>query len=170
MLLDTNAVLELHRRDAWSALLPRRPIVVPSIVAHEESFYYERASQTIIIDLPSLIAKGEIQELEATPFEMRTVASEFDRVFVEGLHPGEPEAVAILKKNPDDPLRFCTSDKVAIYALVLLNLEEHLVSLEALLREVGLGRPLSPEFMESYLQRHGEIGAVKRISGDGLRR
>ena len=170
LLLDTNAVLELHRRDAWSALLQRRSIVVPSIVAHEESFYYERASQTVIIDLPSLIAGGEIQELEATPSEMRDVASAFDRVFVEGLHPGELEAVAILKKNPDDPLRFCTADKVAIYALVLLNLEERLVSLEAALREVGLSRPLSPEFMDAYLQRHREIGSVKRIIGDGLRR
>ncbi len=170
MLLDTTAVLELHRRDAWSALLQRRTIIVPSIVAHEESFYYERESQTIIIDLPSLIARGKMQELEATPSEMRTVASEFDRVFVEGLHPGELEALAILKKDPDDSLTFCTADKVAIYALVLLNLEERLVSLEAVLREVGLGRPLSAEFMDVYLQRHRQIGALKRITGDGLRK
>jgi hypothetical protein len=101
---------------------------------------------------------------------MRTVAAEFDRVFVEGLHPGELEAIAILKKNPDESLRFCTADKVAIYALVLLNLEERLVSLEAVLREVGLGRALAPEFMDAYLQRHREIGAVKRFTGDGLRK
>lgn len=170
LLLDTTAVLELHRRDAWLVLLQRRTIVVPSIVAHEESFYYERASQTIIIDLPSMIGRGEIQELEATPSEMRTAASAFDRVFVEGLHPGELEAIAILKKVADDSLRFCTADKVAIYALVLLNLEERLVSLEAVLREVGLSRPLSPEFMDAYLQRHREIGVVKRITGDGRRK
>ena len=170
LLLDTTAVLELHRRDAWSALIQRRTIVVPSIVAYNESFYYERASQTIIIDLPLLIAGGKIQELEATPSEMRSVAAEFDRVFVEGLHPGELEALAILRKDLDDSLRFCTADKVAIYAIVLLNLEERIVSLEAVLREVGLSRPLSPEFMDAHLLRHRETGAVKRITGDGLRR
>jgi hypothetical protein len=170
LLLDTGAVLELHRRDVWSALVQRRTIILPSIVAHEESFYYERSSQTIVIDLASQISEGKIQELGATPSEMGSVASKFDRVFVEGLHPGELEALAILARDPDHSLRFCTADKIAIYALVLINLEERLVSLEAVLREVGLGRPLSPEFMDTYLQRHREIGVVKRITGDGLQK
>lgn len=143
---------------------------MPSIVAHEESFYFEQSSQTIVIDLPALIAEGKIQEMEATPSEMALVASRFDRAFVGGLHAGELEALAILGKDADESLKFCTADKLAIYATVLLSLEERLASLQVLLREVGLDRPLSHEFTESYLKHHREIGAEKRIRGEGLRK
>jgi hypothetical protein len=169
LLLDACTVFELSRRGAWDLLIRARRIVVPSIVARDEAFWTERDSKILIIDLPALIAAGAIDEVDVDLSGMQKVVGQFDAVFREGLHDGEIEALAYLSAVTT-PVEYCTADAAAIHAAVMLGLGEHLVSLESVLRTVGLQRSLGVEFRDEHLRRHREIGAQKLIRREGFRR
>ena len=169
LLLDACSVFELHRRGAWDLLVLTRRIIVPSIVARDEAFWTERESKTLIIDLPSLIADHTIDEVEVDLSVMAEVLSQFDNVFRESLHDGEIEALAYLL-TIEDAMDFSTADAGAIYAAVMLGLGHRLVSLETVLRLVGLGRSLDSKFCDDYLARNRTIGSRKFITREGFRK
>lgn len=169
LLLDACSIFELHRRGAWDLLVRDRRIVVPSIVARDEAFWTERESKTLIIDLPSMIAAGTIDEIDVDLSIMEKVVAQFDHVFREGLHDGEIEALAHLSVT-EDAIDYCTADTGAIHAAVMLAVGDRLVSLESVLRAAGLQRSLGIEFCDEHMRRHREIGAQKLITREGFRK
>jgi hypothetical protein len=92
----------------------------------------------------------------------------FDRAFVEGLHEGELEALAIVHTR-EEAILFCTADQVAIQALAMLDHADRGVSFEAILRKVGLWRKMERHFGEKYFKEHTERGKARRIRGEGIR-
>lgn len=171
LLLDANVVIEAHRLSAWQTLVARGDLAVSSIVAHEEALFYdsELGGVPSPIHLPALIAEEKIVELSATPEEMKAVLGIFDRVFAEGLHAGEVEALGLLRGGRYQ-LQFCSGDQVAIQALAMLDRAEDGISLEAVLKRSGLSKAPRHEFTERFFSRHLKIGHRKRITGEGLRR
>ena len=146
-------------------------MAVPSIVARQEAFFYSRDDHAVPkpIDLPTLIQRGKIVELAATAPQIVAVTQVFDRVFLEGLHDGEKEALALLHGGQCS-LEFCTGDKMAIQALAMMDRAADGISLEAALSRVGLTQTLQPHFTEEYFKRHLQAGTERRIRGEGLRR
>lgn len=156
--------------EVWETLLNKRPVAVPSIVAREALFYYQEPHQVSMpIDLPSLIQEGKVLEVTATGSELDALSQIFDRVFLEGLHDGEKEALALLHSR-QYPLEICSGDKIAIHALAMMDRGADGVSFEAVLRRIGLSKNVKGEFTEEYFKRHLGVGYQKRITGEGLRR
>lgn len=171
LLLDACVVIEVHQRSCWDGLLAATRTAVPSIVANNEARYFRTASGEQAIDLPALITAGRLQECSATLHQLNAIRGVFDDAFVESVDPGELEAFAVLRAlNEEDPMLFCTCDRLAIHALALIGLSHRGISLEEVLRECGLSRPVGREYTEEFFGRQLALGKEKLIRGEGLRR
>ncbi len=171
VLPDANVIIEAYKLGVWDALMERVEIVVPSIVAFDEALFYSKELGEVpkSILLKKLIDLGKIKHVSATVAQMGSVRSVFDRVFVQGIHDGELEALAILKSNTiSDPL-FCTGDALAIQALAMIGHSESGVSMEILLKNTGLKKLLDKQFSERFFKNNLATGKQNLITGQGLK-
>lgn len=170
-LLDANVIIEAYRVGVWQPLIERVEVVVPSIVAFDEALFYSKREGGIpeAIRLRRLIELGKIKLVSATVDQLKSVRTIFDRVFVEGLHDGEVEALAVLQSNSVGNAFFCTGDAIAIQALAMMRHSESGISIDSLLKENGLQKPLSIQFSEQFFRNNLGIGRQNLITGIGLR-
>jgi hypothetical protein len=149
-------------------------IVVPSIVSHEAQFYVDERDQRHEIDLQTQVQAGEIEELSASLDELTALQRCFHPDWLEGLHAGEQEALALVLSGTLAEGRFCSGDRVAIQALAALGLDDRGVSLEKALQEIGrsLNRTWRRfhQLTEAYFEAAIAEGNRRRLSGDGLTR
>jgi len=170
LLLDADVVIEAHALGIWEALIERCKVLLPSIVVHDEALFFHRDINGIPqdIDLPQLVQDGKVMEVAALIEDIVVFCALFDRVFIETLHGGEIEALALLKAGKAPGSFFCTGDSHAIEALAMAGMSERGISFEIALRSVGLNRRLREQFRESYFKRHLRTGRINRITGQGL--
>lgn len=171
LLVDANIVIEAYKISVWNPLIGRLRVAIPSIVIDDEALFYssDLGNVPVPIRLPSLVANGSIERVEATNEEMSAVLDIFDRVFVEGIHPGEHEALAIIMHRSEE-YQFCSSDVVAIKALTMLGYSDRGVSMESVLTSIGLTKKLDKQFTEAFFRNQIAAGQVQRIQGTGLKK
>lgn len=172
LLLDADVVIEAYEIEVWEELISRIKVAVPSVVSHDEALFYSEKAAAIppAIDLPHLAKQGRIYELTASSDDLEAVRAVFDLAFIEGLHAGETEALALLLSGKAEDCLFCTGDRLAIQALALLGLADRGISLEEVLTRIGLQRALRFQYGEDFFKRNIRIGQQRRITGDGLAR
>ena len=172
VLLDANIVIEAYRLGIWEKLLKKVEISVSSVVAHTESLFFVRKEGRVpeAINLKKLISEGKIKEYSASSNELADLYSLFDRVFIEGIHEGEAESLALILKRRLKDVLFCSGDAVAIQALAMVGHSEAGISFEALLKKVGLQQNLRTQFKEKFFKEHLKHGAQNRITQTGLKR
>lgn len=170
VLLDADIIIEANQIGVWLALTEIVEIAVPSIIAHSEALFYSSEKRGIPheIDLPRLIQENKISELTATVTEISVLNRKFDSVFAEVLHPGETEALALIHSGKASGYKFCSGDKVAIQGLAMIGHSSSGISMENLLKSVGLTKHISHQFTESYFKKWIGKGKERRITGDGL--
>lgn len=172
VLLDANIIIEAYVLGIWAKLLNRTKIIVPSIVALDEALFYSREKGGIPkpIDLPRLVDRGKIEQVTAAQSEMMAIHTHFDRVFIEGLHEGELEALALVKEDRVRGALLCTGDAVAIQALAMIGHSESGISMARMLLSMGLQRNLDKQFTEEFFQACLAQGKENLITGRGLRK
>lgn len=170
LLLDANIVIEAFCLHLWDKLTESFSITLPSIVVDKEAQYFGHDQSTWPIHLGSLMSTGVIHQVEASAGELAFLYQEFDPVFVQRIDEGEAEALALLMAGKLPEHRFCTGDAPAIKALAMLDLAEQGISLESVLKAVGLGRRLQTQFTDSFFQSCVRQGHEMRIRGEGLDR
>lgn len=170
VLLDADVVIEAHALGIWQTLVERCKVLLPSIVVHDESLFFRRRAGRVLedINLRPLLETGKVTELSATTEELASLQCLFDRVFIKTLHAGETEALALLKVDKALGNWFCSGDARAIQALAMIGIPERGISLETLLRSIGLARRLRRQFTERFFKKNLHIGQVNRITGEGL--
>jgi len=109
LLPDANVIIEAYELNVWHTLLERVSILVPSIIATDETLFFYPDHQKIpdAINLRSLAETKQIAIIEATAKEMEKIYSFFDPSFIGQLHEGEAEALAILYCRPNLEHHFC---------------------------------------------------------------
>jgi len=172
VLLDSNIVIEAYSLGIWEKLINRVEISVSSIVAHTESLFYVRKEGRIpdAINLKNLIAEGKIKEFTASSKDLSELYNRFDRVFIEGIHDGEAECLALIMKQRIKGTLFCSGDAAAIRALAMLDLSEDGISFEKLLKSEGLQKKLRRQFTEKFFKENLKQGSQNRITQTGLRK
>jgi len=170
--LDAMVVIKAHELGIWELLLERAPILLPATVVRDEAFYFdtEPGEKRYSINLKDLIDSGKIMEEEASVAELKNLHDIFDSITLEGLDPGESEALALVKSGRLGDVLFCTSDKAAIRALALMGCSEHGISFEELLTKYGLQKPLDNQYTQGFFKAHLSKGKQDKITGIGLRR
>jgi len=169
VLLDANIIIETHNLGVWGVLVDTLELVVSSIVAREEALFYVNGELPQAINLERLISEGKIAEIQATAEQIYSMIGYFDRNFIEGLHEGETEALALVKANSVGEALYCTGDAIAIQALAMLGHSETGISLESLLKQFGLQKQLDKQFTAKFFRTNIEFGRENRITGRGLR-
>lgn len=169
LLLDASVIITAHELDVWTALLRAADVAVTSIIARDESLFFNRDLGSIPapIDLAALISQGVLPEISASMSAIKRVREVFGEELNMTLHDGEVEAIAVLYADTPDGFLFCTSDKVAIRVLAMLGLSDSGVSFEEVLTTTGLQKPLPLEYRKQYFDHYIAEGQTRRIQGKG---
>lgn len=161
LLLDADVIIDLHKLELWKQVTKKHKVYVASTVLHNEAYYYEDDKGRHPIEV------ANIEELSATPQEIQQLYSKFNPAYLE-LHQGELESLAILINKSD--IIFCTCDRAAVIASVLLDITERLVSVEKMLGQSGLSSSrLEPKHTENKFKNYVKQGQQMKIQGTGLR-
>ena len=167
LLCDAVIVIEAHTSGVWEPLTQRCRIAVPGVVVEESRYFRDAASgQRKKILLKKAVAEGTVERFDASAEEVDDTKLALDRVTVDGLHAGELEALALLHLR-DLTHWFCTAEEVATRALCHLGLHDRGVSLEQVLQECGLMKPLLPHFTERVFQQWRTRGVTEWIQRQG---
>jgi hypothetical protein len=169
--LDAMIIIKAHELAIWEELKSKIPIVVPSIVVKNEAFYFDTVpgERRFPINLAGDIASGIIEEEAATPTDLNNLLTIFDSNTTGMLHDGEIEALALIYSGRLGNALFCTSDIPAIRALALMNCPDNGISFEEILKNIGLQKPLDPQYTRSFFNQHLSRGRIDRITRTGLR-
>jgi hypothetical protein len=172
LLLDANVIIKAYELGVWLSLIERVDVIVPSIVVVDEALFYTRKISGVPeeINLRILIDEGKITEMAATAEELSDLYRIFDRVFIEGLHPGESEALALLRAGKVLESRFCTGDAVAIKALAMIRMSDRGIAMEELLAKFGLQRRLEKQYTSAFFRENIKRGQENLVTGEGLAR
>lgn len=170
--LDAMIIIKAHELAIWEELKSKIPIVVPSIVVKSEAFYFDTVpgEKRYPINLAGDIASGMIEEKAATPEDLRNLLTIFDPYTIGMLHDGETEALALIYSGRLGNTFFCTSDIPAIRALALMDCSDNGIAFEAILKKIGLQKPLDRQYTHSFFTHHLSRGSIDRITGTGLRK
>ena len=172
VILDTMIVIQAHALKIWDSLIDKIDAIIPSTVIQNEAFYFDtkKSKKRGAIQLSKSIKAGKIVELAATAKELQSIQTIFDYATMQGLHLGELEALALINSGKIKDTLFCTAEGAAIRALALMGHSQVGISLERLLREVGLQKPLDRQYKEDFFRSHLTRGQRDRIAGIGLKR
>lgn len=170
VLLDANVVIAVHELGVWDQLIARCEVFAPETVVEESRFH----SRDLVgfsepIDLRGAAAAGRISILSASAADVVSLQRRFAPWFLELVHPGELEAIALLLAGNCAEMCFCTGDGGAIRAATLLGLAERCVALDRLLESTGLSKKVRREFTSAFLEHMREEAREDRITGRGLR-
>ena len=172
VLLDADVIIELHKEGAWEGLLTAYNVGISEIIARQEvQFYYDRTGKRIHTSFKEDEKAGRIRIISATAVDIGDTLDIFDQRMRDGLHPGEIEAITILRTSSESQeLYFCSGDKKACEAIGLLGLSENGISLEMLLRRAGLTKPIRSHFSEKRFREIIKKASADKIMGRGLSR
>ena len=171
---DADVIIELHRIGQWSRVCNAVAVVVPGTVARQEALYYQLvdwsgAASSVPIRLEEQVTQGLFVVEDVLMSELDAVRAELAPAVVKGLHPGELEALAIVRRNPEHVL--CTGDAAAVKALTYVGLAPRGISLEQLLRSCGLpGKGLFQQFTEERYREMARAASIDRVQGRGSAR
>lgn len=169
LLIDSGVVFRAYRYSVWDKLILRVEVIVPSTVCRVEAQGYETLDgQWVAIDLPGLRDEGKIVELEATQDELALPSQILAPSTLEELDAGEMEALCLMLSRQDLACSFCSGDGAAIRAIAMLGLSERAISMETVLKSVGLTKRLPRAFTEEFFQKHLRKGQECLITRLGL--
>jgi hypothetical protein len=130
ILLDANVIIELHKLGIWSQILVQCKVFTTDCIAHNESLYYPVNNTRVPIELDEFTDNGSLTIIEATADDIGALESIFSDDFLESIHDGEKEALALIAAGKHQDSIFCTADGPAIKALAMLNKGQNGISLE----------------------------------------
>ena len=170
LLLDANVVIELFRCGAWDQAIDQCDIHLGRTVAQVEAhFYLTDDGQRHDFDLRTYEAAKRITVFDVAACELTAFRQQFDPVYFEKLDPGETESLAYLLNLPRHEGMLCSADKIVFRVLGSLRRGEQGISLEEVLRRVGLGRSLPRHFSQAYREYWTRKGFEEGVTGIGLR-
>ncbi|MBU3729383.1 MAG: type II toxin-antitoxin system VapC family toxin, partial [Phycisphaerales bacterium] len=150
ILLDANVVIHLFELDLWKQVVARYQIVIAQTVVDEVHFF-ERDGDRIPIDREEMARAGSVEIRAMTASEVQAYCDRFDPTYYDKLDPGEAESLALLER--DTQARICSADKIVWRVLGNTNQADRGVSLEEILRQVGLTKALPERFSKAFRER-----------------
>jgi len=165
LLLDAGPIIKLVELGTWDEFLNRCDVTVCRTVA-EEAKWASRESEDVCIDLGSCEKKERIHVEDVEVSAAKAFFDRFDFSYKAVLHDGEKETLAFLDSSLE-PWRVCSSDAAVFRILGLLGRAEAGVSLEEVLQQIGLGRPLEWKHSEPFRRKYTSLGQTDSVQGKG---
>ena len=166
ILLDANVVIRLFELGIWERIAARHHVLLARTVL-DESQFYEDAHGRQYIDWDRWSAAGTFEVRQAPPSEVAAYCRRFGPGYMEKLDAGEAESLVLMRDEPS--ARICSADKIVWRVLGNTGQSERGASLEELLAESGLTKPLPDRFSRRFRERWTRIGGQERFMGRGDR-
>lgn len=166
LLLDANVIISLHEFGLWAGFVSQNKIAICSTVINEALHYYDPATDSKInIDLSPQVSNGSIVELSANLQDQAKILSELQKYTnAPIIHAGELESLAILKRDVEKEILFCSCDGASIIALAMLKLGHKGISFEKALKKGGMSRKkLALKHTEEYFKKKITEGTLNLI-------
>lgn len=167
LLLDTNVIIKAHELGVWSNLVQDCHLLIPGTVIGESIYYIDKLGNHINIDLQSQVDNRSISQIDPTLKDLFKFNQLFASWFIQSLHPGEIEALALICAKKTKDTYFCTSDAPAIRALAMMHNSGLGISLEELLKISGLTKPLEVQYTQEFFKNNLGVGSENLITGQG---
>lgn len=169
LILDANVVIHLHEFGIWQKLVAACDVHLPRTVV-EESNYYEIKDERHYIDLAQDVSEKRLTVFDVPLAAIKAFQDQFDALYIGGLDPGESEALAYLC-NSADQLLISSGDAIVYRVLGRLNRSDQGISLEEILKMVGLQRGQLPySCTKAFRDNYAKQGAADAIQGIGLKK
>lgn len=169
LLLDANVVIVLCKLGLWDLVLEKCEVLLARTVLEDEAVFFEdKYGDRKYLDFSEDVRTNRLTVIEASPSQVRAFLNRFKPYYLGEIDPGEAESLTHLV-NANEEHRICSADKIVFRVLGCLGLGEQSVSLEVLIKQIGLSATLAEEFSESYKIKWTKIGQQEGIQGRALR-
>lgn len=137
VLTDAVVVIDAHENNYWEPLCAHHRILLSATVIEDELRFFRTEKGTKKgFKIADWIKQGKVERIEADLEDYISLQKKLKPDFLNSLHRGELEALAILMSKRKDVL-FTTADRAAHKALGVLNLGHQSVSVEELMLTSG---------------------------------
>ncbi len=163
LLLDADIVIDLHVLGNWKAIVGSYKIHLPATVVSEIK-HYPQGNQLIPIDLNVYINSGKVTVVSVDIQEQTRIFEQLRNDNVDGIDPGELEALCYMLITSD--IRIALKDHAAIRAAAFLSITDRALSVEQVLKEVGILRvkdQVSYELSEERFRKFKTEGAFLAV-------
>ena len=167
LLLDAGPIIKLFSLDIWDDFIQRCDVTISQTVANEAK-WASQEFEDIRIDLEPYAEKGLVRIIDVDLSTVKNFYQKFDFKYKATIHAGEKETLAFLCDCPENWI-VCSADKAVFRVLGLLGKSEQGISLEEILKEVGLYKKLEREYTKKFRAKWTQKGRVDSIQSEGLR-
>lgn len=169
LILDANVVIHLYEFGIWDKFIAVCDVHLPGTVVSEASFY-KKGMECQDIDLSDDIKQGRVQVFDVDLGKIKAFRELFQSPYIDGLDDGETEALAYLYESKE-LLQICSGDAIVYRVLGLLNRSHQGISLEEILKQVGLQRSWLPwSCTKAFRERYTSEGVMDLIQGTGMKK
>jgi hypothetical protein len=166
LLLDANVVIYLFKLGLWNKLVELCDILLARTVMREAHFYEDDKGARHDFDLSRYESNGAIAVFDVPLPDLQVFRSSFDPTYLDKLDAGEAESLAYLVKGSDLML-ICSADAIVFRVVGNLDRSHQGRSLEEILVQLGLGRPLPRQFTKTFREHWSRRGTEEAIYGTG---
>jgi hypothetical protein len=171
LLLDACVVIGLHELGVWDNLLQLCDVTLTRTVAEDEvSCWDDESGERHYIDQQKFqadVAAGRVNCIDVPLSQIAAFRTKFDPSYLDRLDPGEAESLAFLLSSEEEWL-ISSSDSIVFKVLGRFALAERGISLEEILQEVGLGRPVQWKYSKEFRLKFTQQGQQDSITGNDL--
>lgn len=166
LLLDADVIIYSHELGIWHQLIEKCTVTVTSAVSDKEVLYWRDERDTPHqIDLNE--QKEKVKSVNVSLSHFKAFNDKFGPTYLDRMDLGEAESLAYLYHS-DEKWRLCSADGIVFKTLGCLNLGEQGISLEEVLKGIGLNRKFDEQhqhYTKSYRLSLTRLGAQEGLTG-----
>lgn len=166
LLLDAGPIIKLFEQGLWNDFIQRCDVTISQTVANEAK-WASQEFEDIRIDLEPYAEQELVRIIDVDLSTVKNFYQKFDLKYKVIIHPGEKETLAFLCDSPED-WHVCAADGAVFRVLGLLGKGEQGISLEEILKEVGLYKKVEWKYTKKFREKHTRMGQQDSIQGHSI--
>ena len=167
LLLDTGPIIKLFELGIWEDFIRRCDVTVSQTVA-DQAKWASQEFEDIRINLDPYKNQELINIFDVDISLAKSFHNRFNEVYKAEIHSGEKETLAFLCNSSENWL-VCAADKAVFRVLGLLGKAKQGISLEEVLKEIGLSQSnLEWRYTKKFREKWSSKGQIDFIQGQGL--
>ena len=164
LLLDAGPIIKLFELNLWDTFIEKCNVTISRIVA-DEAKYASRDFTDVPIDLNTYEEKGAINIIDVELPVVQKFYEKFNQSYQPIIHDGEKETLAFLYNSSDNWL-ICAADKAVFMVLGFLGRGQCGISLEEILKQVGMLQHLEWQFTKKFREQYTHKGQIDAIQNN----
>jgi hypothetical protein len=142
LLLDAGPIIKLFSLDIWDEFIKSCDVSISRIIAEDQALYTEDGTKQI--NLKPYEDQDLLRIIDVELSIAKAFYDKFNLQYKDDIHDGEKETLAFLCDSFENWL-VCSADRAVFRVLGLLGKAEQGISLEEILKAIGLGSNLNWE-------------------------